>query len=348
MISVPPDLRGRRARDPFWVAVNGLFNGVQWVRSRRDPVIPRVRPVDRNLRLVVREVRREAEDVVSLRLAPSYERVLPRWQPGSHLDVLLPSGKRRQYSLCGDPADRTSYRIAVRRLPEGGGGSLEVHETLVEGTSVTVQGPRNAFPFLHRERYLFLAGGIGITPILPMVQAAERRGADWRLIYTGRSRASLPFLDELPAHRVEIRADDEHGLPDCADLLAGAAPGAAVYCCGPAAMIDGVRAAFSPGGPSTLHYERFAPAPIVGGRPFEVELAGSGKTITVPAGRSALDAIRDELPDVAYSCQQGFCGTCRVGVLAGEVDHRASSDRGDDSMLICVSRARTDRLTLNL
>lgn len=355
MSAIPPDLRGRRARDPFWVAVNTVFNGIQRVRSLRAPHLPAVRPVDRTLALVVREARREAGDVVSLVLGAPDGRALPAWQPGCHLDVLLPSGRRRQYSLCGDPRDRREYRIAVRRLPAGGGGSVEMHEAYREGSAITVQGPRNAFPFLARDRYLFVAGGIGITPVLPMVRAAERAGADWRFVYAGRDRASMPFLDEvgaLPADRVTVRADDERGgAPRADELLAGAAPGAAVYCCGPAPMIDGVRAAFGDGDGrgATLHYERFAPAPIADGRPFEVELGRGGPVLPVPADRSALDVIRERRPDVAYSCRQGFCGTCRTGVLAGDVDQRAAPDAGaDGSMLVCVSRARGGRITLDL
>ncbi|MFF5259204.1 PDR/VanB family oxidoreductase [Actinomadura viridis] len=349
-LELPPDLRGRRARDPFWVVVNAYFNGVQRVRGMRRPVVPEVRPVDRTLALAVREVRREAEDVVSLRLGAPDGRALPRWQPGCHLDLRLPSGRRRQYSLCGDPADRRAYRIAVRHLPDGGGGSAEVHRALTEGTVISAEGPRNAFPFLPRARHLFIAGGIGITPILPMVRAAHRLGADWRLVYTGRTRGSLPFLDELralPAERIEVRTDDRDGVPDAAGLLRGAPPDAAVYCCGPAPMIDAVRAAFVPGA-GTLHYERFAPAPVADGRPFQVELRRSGLTLDVPADRSALDVIRDVLPDVAYSCRQGFCGTCRVDLLAGKADQRAPSDPDGDSLLVCVSRARSGRLTLDL
>ncbi|WP_019633048.1 PDR/VanB family oxidoreductase [Actinomadura atramentaria] len=348
---IPPSLFGKRPRDPFWVAANAFFNGLERVRSLRAPVVRDARPVDRSLRLTVRAVRREAADVVSLRLAAPDDRPLPAWQPGSHLDVLLPSGRRRQYSLCGDPADRRAYRIAVRRLPAGAGGSLEIHDAVAEGDSLSVQGPRNAFPFLARERYVFVAGGIGITPVLPMVRAAHRAGADWRLVYAGRSRASLPFLDELrefPADRVRVRADDEDGVPSGADLLASAAPGTAVYCCGPAPMIDAVRAAFDPSGGSTLHFERFAPAPVTDGKPFEVELARTGRTLRVPADRSALDVIREQIPTAAYSCRQGFCGTCRVGLLAGDADERAVSDAADDGFLICVSRASGGRLTLDL
>ncbi|XVQ13125.1 PDR/VanB family oxidoreductase [Spirillospora sp. CA-255316] len=349
-MTFPPDLRGRRARDPFWVTVSAVFQGLQRVRSLREPVIPYVRPVDRTLPLVVQEVRHEADGVVSLRLAAPDGRVLPRWQPGCHLDVRLPSGRRRQYSLCGDPADRRTYRIAVRLIP-GGGGSAEIHREVAEGTAIVAEGPRNAFPFLVRDRYLFLAGGIGITPVLPMVRAAHALGADWRLVYTGRTRGSLPFLDELaalPADRITVRADDEDGMPDGAGLLRGARPGTAVYCCGPAPMIDAVREAFVPGGNRTLHFERFAPAAVVDGRPFEVELRRSALTLRVPADRSALDVIREALPDVPYSCRQGFCGTCRTPLLAGDADQRAPSDLDDGSMLICVSRATKGRLTLDV
>lgn len=340
---IPPDLYGRRRRDPFWVAVNTLFNGMQRVRALRPPAAPDIRPVDRTMELVVLEVRRRADDVVSLRLGAPDGRMLPSWQPGCHLDVLLPSGTR-QYSLCGDPADRRAYRIAVRRLQ---GLSVEMH-ALCEGDVIRVRGPRNAFPFLRRDRYLFIAGGIGITPILPMVAAAERLRADWRLVYCGRTRDSLPFLDELPGDRVTVRTDDEHGVPDCGELLGDVEPGTAVYCCGPAPMIDGVREAFGDRPGATLHYERFAPAPIVGGRPFEIGLRRSGRVLQVPADRSALDVIKDELPAVAYSCRQGFCGTCRTRVLDGEVERRSPFDSDEGSMLICVSRAANGRLTLDL
>ncbi|RFU40911.1 oxidoreductase [Actinomadura logoneensis] len=346
----PPDLYGRRDRDRFWIAVNAVFTGMHRVRSLRPPVLPPVREVDRSTTLVVQAVRKAAEDVVALTLAAPDGAVLPAWHPGCHLDLRLPSGRRRQYSLCGDPADRRTYRIAVRRIPDGGGGSVEIHDTVSEGDLLTVQGPRNAFPLVPRDRYLFIAGGIGITPILPMVHAAHRAGADWRLVLSGRSRATLPFLDELaelPADRVTLRTDDVDGPPTCASLLEDATPGTAVHVCGPAPMIDGVRAACPPG--ATLHYERFAPAPVTGGRPFEIELARSGRVLEVPGDRSALDVVREERPDVAYSCRQGFCGTCKVRVLGGDVDQRAPSDPpGDDTMLICVSRATQGRLTLDL
>ncbi len=338
---VPPDLRGRRDHDRFLVAISAVFGGVQRARGLFRPKLPMVRPVSRDLALVVREVRTVADDVVALTLGAVDDAPLPSWQPGCHLDVRLPSGRRRQYSLCGDPADRRAYRIATRLIPDGGGGSAEIHG-LRPGDRLTVQGPRNAFPFLARERYLFLAGGIGITPILPMVKAAA--GTDWRLVYTGRTRAAMPFLDELPADRVTIRTDDADGPPNAADWLRHVAPGTAIYCCGPAPMLAAVRAASAA---HELHYERFAPPPVVDGKPFTVELARSGLTVEVPATRSALAAVQDHLPDVPYSCRQGFCGTCRVTVLSGEVDRR-TGDALDGTMLICVSRAADCHLRLDL
>ncbi|WP_442875894.1 PDR/VanB family oxidoreductase [Amycolatopsis sp. NBC_01488] len=280
-----------------------------------------MRAVDRNLPLVVEDVRPEAEGVVSLRLANGTS--LPSWRPGAHIDLVLPSGLVRQYSLCGDPAENTHYRIAVRKI---GVASGEVH-ALTPGTRVTVRGPRTAFPFVGGGPFLFVAGGIGITPILPMVRACAGSGADWRLVYTGRSRASMPFLDELPGDdRVRIRPDTEYGIPASgAELLDGLPAGAAVYCCGPAPMITGLRVDLAlTRGP--VHFERFAPPPIVDGEPFRLTLRRSGQLLDVPADRTALDVLLETRPGTPYSCRQGFCGTCAVPTADGS------------SMRICVDR----------
>jgi ferredoxin-NADP reductase len=327
--------------------------------GRRPPVIA----VDREPRLAVREVRVEARDVVSLRLGrrPNDPAgvALPPWRPGAHLDLVLPSGRVRQYSLCGDPTDRSSYRIAVRRIADGGGGSREVHE-LAAGAEVSVRGPRSAFPLIQAPRYLFLAGGIGITPILPMLRAVAASGADWRFVYAGRDRESMPFLSELAelaASRVVIRADVEHGGPATGAELLSHAPGGQTtgYLCGPPTMLAAVRAALASAGPErqlqALHVERFAAPAVLGGRPFTVELARAGGILDVPADRSLLEVLDERLPDVAYSCRQGFCGTCRTRVLAGVVEHRdrvlTEPERGG-MMAICVSRAEGDRLVLDL
>lgn len=305
------------------------------------------------LTVAAREVVAADGSVVALTLRAPDRAVLPPWHPGAHLDMHLPSGRRRQYSLCGDPDDRTRYTIAVRLVPYGGGGSREMH-ALRPGDRVVVRGPRNGFPFAVDDAALFVAGGIGITPIRAMIHAAERAGTRWRLVYTGRSRTAMPFLDELESRygaRVFVRPDDEYGIPTAADLLADAPAGGAVYCCGPTVMIDAVRTGFDATAASALHFERFGAAPVVDGRAFEVHLARSGETVPVAADESALAAVLRRRPDLAYSCRQGFCGTCRVRVLTGTPDHRDSrltDDERREHMLPCVSRADGDRLVLDL
>ncbi|WP_114451853.1 PDR/VanB family oxidoreductase [Halopolyspora algeriensis] len=352
---IPPDLYRRRRADRSYRMLGALITGYERLSRyswrRRPPVVA----VNRDLHLVVDEVRQQADEVVSLRLVHPRGHTLPAWQPGAHLDVVLPSGRMRQYSLCGDPTDRHSYRIAVRRLADGDGGSVEVHDTLQAGSGVTVRGPRNAFPFVTTERYLFLAGGIGITPILPMVRTAAARGVDWHFVYAGRSRESMPFLDEiaqLDPHRVWIRPDTHYGIPASgAELLEHAPEGATVYCCGPAPMITGVRLDLPASRAEALHFERFSAPPIVNGTPFHIDLAHSGHSLQVPADRSALSVIREHVPEVAYSCRQGFCGTCKTRVLAGEVEHRdhvlTDTERAEN-MMICVSRATSQHLKLDL
>lgn len=314
------------------------------------PLLSRPKPVRRigfDLDLVIVRAEQVAGDVVILTLADSEQRALPAWRPGSHLDIFLPSGKQRQYSLCGDPADRTRYRIAVRRIADGSGGSIEVHDTLGVGEEIRVRGPRNAFAFVEAPSYHFIAGGIGITPILPMVQAAAAAGAKWKMVYLGRSRETMPFLSELEAlgGDLDIRTDDEHGTPDLEKLLADAEPGSAMYVCGPIPVLNAAeRIAFRANPTGSLHTERFSALPVVDGREFALTLARSGKTIRVGAEESALTAIKREIPDIAYSCQQGFCGTCHVSVLAGTIDR----PRPDGQMLTCVARACSDSLVIDL
>lgn len=354
----PADLRGRPRADRVMALLGGLVEHtyLAYVEQVRYNPGRQHRP-GRDLRVVLtdrRPVARDA-DVVELTFRAPDRADLPDWQPGCHLDVHLPSGLRRQYSLCGSPVDRSGYTVAVRRIPDGGGGSLEMH-SLAIGTEVAVRGPRNGFPFVSAGSALFLAGGIGITPIIAMVRAARAIGMDWRLIYTGRSRESMPFLDEVELwepDRVQIRCDDEHGLPSAADLLGAAPAGGAVYCCGPTSMLAVVRGGFADCAAATLHFERFSPPPVRDGRPLRVELARTGRSVVVAADESVLAAVRRVAPDVAYSCQQGFCGTCRVRVLAGRPEHRdhrlTAAERADGDMLICVSRAaETERLVLDL
>ncbi|MGK2854509.1 MAG: PDR/VanB family oxidoreductase [Microbacteriaceae bacterium] len=310
----------------------------------------------RAMRVQRREVVARDPDVVQLTLADPDGAELRRWHPGAHIDVHLPSGRTRQYSLCGDPDRPGEYRIAVRHIPGGAGGSAEVHGLAV-GHSVDVSDPRNAFMMpvpgsgSRAARLRFVAGGIGITPILPMVRLAERLGVPWSLRYVGRSVASLPFLDELAAFgdKVTVRTDDVHGLPAAADLLDGVGDATAVYACGPPPMMDMISRAVPVG--VELHIERFSPLPVVDGAPFEVELARTAEVLAVGANQSMLSALREVRPDIGYSCQQGFCGTCVQHVVAGEVEHRdvtlTDAQRGLGQMLVCVSRAK-GRLTLDL
>ncbi|MPZ67367.1 MAG: 2Fe-2S iron-sulfur cluster binding domain-containing protein [Pseudonocardiaceae bacterium] len=351
----PPDLRGRAHADRMFRMLGALVTGYEWLANGAHSRRPSTQRVDRDLNLVVDEIRIEGQNVRSYRLVAAGGEKLPSWQPGCHLDVLLPTGRRRQYSLCGDPRDRGSYRIAVRRIDTGAGGSRELHDSVGTGCALTVRGPRNGFPYVRADRYLFIAGGIGITPILPMVKQAAADGAQWQLVYTGRSRASMPFLDELSAldpARVRLRPYDEFGFPASGSELLQYAPNqATVYCCGPAPIIANVRRDLPDSAAQALHFERFTTPPIVDGRPFEIALTRSNRVLTVPADRSALDVIRQQIPDIAYSCQRGFCGTCRSRVISGEVDHRdrvLTDGERTDTMTICVSRSRGDRIVLDL
>ncbi|MGW5426088.1 PDR/VanB family oxidoreductase [Streptomyces sp. NPDC004059] len=298
------------------------------------------RPRSQALRLLVTSRETVAEGVVQLRLEG---RDLPRWEPGAHLDLVLPSGLVRQYSLCGDPEDTSSYTVATRLVEGGRGGSREVHEQVTEGMELVVRGPRNRFPLVEAPSYVFVAGGIGITPLLPMLRALPEH-AEWRLLYAGRDRASMPFLEEvekLGGGQVTV----VEGRPDLDALEVS--EGAAVYACGPEGLMAAVAARFP-----DVRLERFAPrTSSEGDAEFEVELRRTGRTLTVPADSTVLAAVRRELPGTAYSCEQGFCGTCQQRVLEGEIDHRdelLTDEERADSMLICVSRARSDRLVLDM
>lgn len=312
-----------------------------------------VRRVGFDTRLDVVRVCPVATDVVAITLARPDRSPLPRWTPGAHLDVFSPSGRQRHYSLTGDRFDPVHYTIAVRRIP-GGAGSAELHALSV-GDVLYVRGPRNAFNLAPAADYLFVAGGIGITPIAPMLREVARSGASWRLIYAGRTRESMPFVEDLVVlgrDRVAILPDDECGTSDLRVLFSGITDSTAVYVCGPPTMIDSARASVREVSQTVeFHSERFSPQPVVGGREFSVVLGRTGTTVTVGADEPALDAIRRVRPQVRYSCRQGFCGTCRVKVIEGEVEHRDRvliGDERDDSMMICVSRAAADSLVIDL
>ena len=297
-----------------------------------------------------------ADGVVHLRLRNPDGEHLPPWEPGAHVDLLLGDGMVRQYSLCGDPADRHTYEIAVLREPDGRGGSVLVHDVLMAGSTLRLRGPRNHFPLMPASRYRFVAGGIGITPIMPMLRVLGT-GADWTLLYGGRTRRSMAFADELVRRypdRVTLRPQDETGLLDLDGALAEPKRGTAVYCCGPGPLLDAVvrRCAHWPDG--TLHVERFAAAeqdvgPATG---FVVELARSGLRLKVPPHRRIVDVLDDAGVDVDVSCEEGICGTCETRVLEGVPEHRDSildeaARRRNDTMFVCVSRSGTPMLRLD-
>ncbi|GAA2572614.1 PDR/VanB family oxidoreductase [Streptomyces roseoviolaceus] len=304
--------------------------------------------------LVVERRESAADGVLALTLRHPLGEPLPDWEPGAHIDVVLGPGLERQYSLCGDPADRSAWRIAVLREPDGRGGSAHVHEQVGPGAKVRVRGPRNNFSLEPAPRYRFVAGGIGITPILPMLAAAEASGAEWTLLYGGRTRRSMAFGEELGRYgdRVTIAPEDETGLLDLPSVLDDVPEGTLVYCCGPGPLLDAVEAR-SPSG--VLRVERFRPKEreTGGDTEFEVELAQSGRTLTVAPDVSVLDTVRAAGIEVLYSCAEGTCGTCETDVLEGEPDHRDSVLTDDEraageTMLICVSRCRGKRLVLDL
>ncbi|WP_329022740.1 PDR/VanB family oxidoreductase [Streptomyces sp. NBC_00690] len=316
------------------------------------------------LRLRVHQLRWEAAGVLSLTLVDPGDAPLPPWQPGAHLRLGLPTGVERHYSLCGDPATTDSYRVAVLHEPRGRGGSEYIHRFLRPGAIIPVGPPRNNFPLLPAARYLFVAGGIGITPILPMLREADRRGTPWRLLYGGRSRASMAFLDELVGHgdRARVWAHDEHGRLPLADALAEAAPGpgeepVAVYCCGPEGLLDALTEACKGHDGLRPHTERFKPPATAGAAepntPVEVRCVRSGTTVDVPANESVLDALLGAGIKVHGSCREGICGTCEVIVRAGTPDHRdhildAAERETGRLMYPCVSRSLTPVLELDL
>lgn len=302
----------------------------------------------------------EAEGVSSFEFASPDGAELPRWEPGAHLDVHLPSGTVRQYSLCGDQAVRDRYRIAVLELPDGRGGSVEAHRELRPGRIIRIGLPRSNFALVDADRYLFVAGGIGITPILPMIREVAGRGIKWQLVYGAKSMAHFAFTDELSDGTVRLVPHDTEGLIDLDSLIEHSA-GAVVYCCGPASLTDSLIERMARAGRSDdLHLERFGAATTTTGTrtdadgSFEIELARSDMVLTVRADQSVLEAVRDAGVEHPSSCEMGFCGTCETVVLSGDVDHRDDLLTPEErascaSMLICVSRAKgCGRLVLDI
>ncbi|BCJ56985.1 cytochrome P450/oxidoreductase [Micromonospora endophytica] len=343
-----------------WDAIPAVFTPGPRATGTRTAALGRAVELD----LVVETVTAAAEGVIDVRLRAATGDPLPSWAPGAHLEVRLPSGRVRQYSLCGDPEQADRYRIGVLRETAGRGGSAELHAVAATGAALTVRGPRNHFPLVDAPDYLFLAGGIGVTPILAMVRAAARRQLPYRVVYGGRSAVSMAFAEELRAvagDRATLLPQDEAGLPDLDGLIGGTGADTAIYCCGPGAMIDAVqRACDRTGRAGQLHVERFTagddlevafdPATNTA---FEVHLARTGVTLSVPPEKRLIEVLRAAVPGLTYDCEKGYCGACETRVLAGTPEHRDSllteeERQAGRSMMICVGRCTSDRLVLDL
>lgn len=300
----------------------------------------------------------EADGVVSLRLRTADGTPLPPWEPGAHVDLELQPDLVRQYSLCGDPGRDDEWRVGVLREADGRGGSRHVHERIAVGDRLPARGPRNNFALRPASRYLFVAGGIGITPILPMVRRAVSRKIPWTLLYGGRRRTSMAFVDELPSGgRVELCPEDEFGLLDLDRWLGAPTEGTEVYCCGPEPLLAAVEERCASWPTGALHLERFVPSQKAAARAsdgtFVVELARSGRRLEVGPHDCLLDVLEADGHDITNSCRAGICGTCLTGVVDGVPDHLddvLSDDERESNQVIlpCVSRAKTGRLVLDL
>lgn len=309
-------------------------------------------------RVRVAAIRQVARSVRAFELVAADGRALAPFTPGAHVDVQVPTGQIRQYSLCGEPRDTARYMIAVKREIPGRGGSASMHDDVEEGSILAVSGPRNNFPLAGAaRRSVLIAGGIGVTPIVAMVRALATDGQNWELHYCARSEPDAAFHHEVRALGPERVRTYFSAAPilDVAALLRDQPDGTHVYCCGPAGLMEAVAAATAHWRPGCVHFEWFT-APeqeAETAASFEVELAQSRRVLIVPEDRSVLEVLRANGVAVPSSCEEGVCGTCETAVLAGEVEHRdrllSPAERGASrTMMICVSRARSGRLVLDL
>ncbi len=314
------------------------------------------------LNVVVRKREIQGTDVVVLDLGRADGAALPAFEAGAHVDIHVAPGLVRQYSLCSDPAEVSVYRLGVLKDPASRGGSVQVHDSLHEGREVQISAPRNLFPLAaDARRSILLGGGIGITPMIAMAHALHRQGADFELHYCGRSRSRSAFLDELAkapfAARVVTHFDDEEAAQrlDLAAVLGKADTGTHMYTCGPSGFMDWVIAGARAQGydEAQIHKEYFQVEVDASGGGFEVVAARSNKTVQVAEGQTILDALAQVGIKIDISCEQGVCGTCMCEVLEGEPDHRDvyltdEEKAANDQILVCCSRAKTNKLVLDI
>jgi ferredoxin-NADP reductase len=301
-----------------------------------------------------------ATDIVGLTLRSTDGGPLPAYEVGSHVDVFVQSGLIRQYSLTGDPADRTQYRLGVLLDPNSRGGSSAIHARFAEGTRIRIGRPRNNFPLIASAAHTVLfAGGIGITPMLAMAYALEAAGASWEMHYCGRTPDRLAFTDELARFggRVPLHVDSgpmDQQL-DIAAVLAGPAPDRHLYVCGPNGFMDFVVRSAEAGGwtRDTIHLERFGAEVNTDGAPFTVVARRSGKTFDVQPGETIARKLEENGVTVQVSCQSGVCGTCLTPVLEGMPDHRdlvqTDLEKASNARItVCCSRSKTKTLVLDI
>jgi len=313
------------------------------------------------LQVKVLRRREEAEGIASFELARADGGPLPAFSAGSHIDVHLPGGLVRQYSLANDPHDATHYRIGVLRDPASRGGSVAMHDQVREGDVLTISEPRNHFPLVAAPHIILLAGGIGVTPLLCMAQRLAATGVSFELHACNRSLARSAFVGEMQAfgERFHLHLDDGDAAQklDLPALLKKAPAGSRIYVCGPGGFIDFVvNTAKAQGWPADhVHLEYFGAAPqdTTGDQAFEVRIASTGKTYTVPADQPVTTALAAQGVEIMVSCEQGVCGTCLTRVLEGEVDHRdlylTDAEKAcHDQFLPCCSRAKGKLLVLDL
>ena len=318
-------------------------------------------PEARELVLTVRRKSEIADAVFLFELSSHDGAELPRFTPGSHITVTAPSGQKRRYSLCNDASERDRYLIAVKQETSGRGGSLSFTENVKEGDTITIEPPANEFEMAKSEpkNFIFIAGGIGITPIRSMILHCLRHGKqNFKLYYFTRTPQAMYFREEFGASEFagKVILHHDNGDPDQAyDLwpVLEEQRGAHLYCCGPRGLMDAVRDMTGHWPDSAVHFEDFvgASAPRADDKPFEVRLARGGKSYEVAAGVSILDTLRRQGHMLASSCESGTCGTCRTRFTEGEPDHRdlVLSEREKKSeIMICVSRSRSPTLTLDL
>lgn len=306
--------------------------------------------------LVVREMCLEADDVMRLRLVAPDRSPLPGWEPGAHIDLAFANGVERQYSLCGDPADRSAWQVAVLREPVSRGGSRYIHDTLRPGDKVSASMPRNNFALVPGETTVFVAGGIGITPLLPMIRQMQAEGRAWRLLYLGRARETMAFVEDIPRENITVACSGTDGHTDICGWIGPLEASTRIYACGPQRMLDELEERSADWPKGTLRVERFQArsfADLGEGDAFEVVAQKSGISVSVEPGCSILAMLEEAGVPVPSSCLEGVCGTCETAIIDGEADHRDSILSPDEretneTMMICVSRAHTPRLVLDI